>query len=586
MQGNHGNLDQLVEGLDIYKDVDTTKLQKDFKAFKELRKKIRQFVDVDQDNLAQMLNVDVKNLKENQEKNKEAISKQIANQQKLKEQIESIVGLPDDAAASAINLCIKEISSKSVIDDRLKLDKQFLKLSDEQVKLLEDFKHKKIFLQGSLNQLDHTKLEGCLNTMGLDGLEPIPYHIPDDSINSAEFLKGVKYNLGYLEEAHVVRVSQEFANKTGVELYNPYVVNVGDVAKSVPNIKGQITSLISAMINVSRREPAQLFISNNSHWITCSILPTGEGRFVIVGMDSMSSCSNMKEIAGRLVTIGTRLGLDVIAPEGKQFYNLSVEGQQHGGCCGFAAACNGFSLQKTYKDLNKEDGSFDLDGFKSALLSNVVYRSEGGKAIFYGNKKIDIALEEFVRKAGGRMLQKISQPVQNQESGLDQVLPVSQQQGVVTNEPNPVGQEELLKQCGVTELPAGTTVLQQTRLPENLQNVLDNRKKKNLFIKVLHRIADRELFSDLESLNHLDGKLNQVIEAAFPKDGSEPKVDISMWQRIVLFLYSIPLIKNLIEFIDRFIVSVDVVDVTRTVNNLKKSCTKLQENNLYNSLIG
>lgn len=572
MQDNHPNLAKLVEGLDIYKDVDTTKLQNDFKAFKELGKQVIQFVDVDQKNLQAMLDVNVEN--------QEAINKQITNQRKLKEQIERRVDFGDSAEASVIKLFIEEISSTSVIDARLKLDEKFPKLSPEQKELLTSFRDKKISFQDFLNQIDETKIQKSLNEMDLHGLEPQPYHIPDES-NSAQFLNGDIYNLSYLEEGQVVRISQEFANKHCRGLQNPYVVNVGPAAQSVASVKGQLTSLISAMIKISRGEPAQLFISDDSHWITCSIFPAGNGRFVIVGMDSMSSCSNMTEIVERLVTIGKKLQLDVIVPEEQQFYDLSVEGQQHGDCCGFAAACNGFSLQKTYRDLNgtllKGDGSFDLDGFRNALLKNIVYRSEGGKAIFYGNKKIDINLEEFVRNDGGRMLQKISHPVvKEQDVASHQVLPVAEKQQAGVTSPNKTDAVE----------PLVSPMLQQPVLPSNLQNILDNQKKKNLFIKVLHRVADRELFNDVESLNHLDGKLKQAISIAFPEDGSEPKVDISTWLRIVLFLYRIPLIKNLIEFIDRFIVTVDVVDVTRTVNNLKKYCTGIQENNLHNSLIG
>jgi len=422
--------------------------------------------------------------------------------------------------------------------------------------------------------------------------------------NPESLLNGREYNLKFLEDGHVIEMSKLFANKVQTDLNNPYVINVGQAATSAFEKSQQTKYLEGAMIKVKQGKAAQLFVSNNRHWTTCSLLPLPNNKFIIIGMDSEQQCDHIKtDIVPKLVDFGKKFGLEIERDGDKEFFNMSVMGQQQGACCGFASACNGFSLQKTYNELKlnnqnlmlKNGDSFDKDAFKNALLKNIVYRSdtitlEGNRSftgtVLYENKESSIPLKDFVKQFGGLALQNIaSNDAMKRHLGEDKV---EYKQGNRAYPADKKEIEDILKNKEL--LGENTTVINeeikieykgknyaisQDELQQinnvkfykgldkllnggTLDSLLSDNRKKGIFIKILKDAFagdknpyTKEFVNNSEKLknivyidNNIETKIKDVIKAASQE---ELNIEIGTWDAILLWLYHIPLLGRLVE---------------------------------------
>jgi hypothetical protein len=425
-------------------------------------------------------------------------------------------------------------------------------------------------------------------------------------------------------------MSHHFAEKVSTTLNNPYVVNAGAAANNKEAKAQQQKYIEAAIINVRRGEAAQLFVSNNGHWTTCSLLPLQNNKFVIIGMDSMGKCETIaNDIVPKLVDFGKKLGLGVEKDGEKNVFNMSVNGQQQGACCGFASACNGFSLQKTYNDLTKngsqlvKDGNFDKDAFKAVLLSNIVYRQDTIKqndgsdfsgSVLYGNKKSDLSLTNFVKQFGGLALQNIASKeamikhlgenkVEIKQDNLSYFVDKTKLATLVGQITNGAGtsdsqmtityfgknyhlSQDVLNQIKNVNFVKG---LGKVLNGEPLDIMLSNNRTKGIFIKILRdKFADdknpytKQFVEDRESLKniiHIDqeieAKIKAVIQSALPnnaKENLQPVVEISTWDAILLWLYNTPLLGRLVE-----LCGAEVVNCASMVDNLESTCNSWQQ---------
>ena len=432
---------------------------------------------------------------------------------------------------------------------------------------------------------------------------------------SESLLNGREYNLKFLEDGHVMGMSELFARRVDTTLNNPYVINAGAAATSENARSQQTKYLEAAMIKVKQGKAAQLFVSDNGHWTTCSLLPLGNNKFIIIGMDSMQRCSNIRDdIVPKLVDFGKKLGLGIEKDGKENFFDMSVAGQQQGFCCGFASACNGFSLQKTYNDFTDtssllvQDGNFNKDDFKDTLFSNIVYRRDEDRTVLYNNEQSNIPLKDFVKQFGGLALQKIaSNDSMKNHLGEKTVVYIKDTQTCTADQEIV---QRVLKDKKL--LDAKTTVnegeikiqydnklyaISQAELTEindvkyykgletllnggTLDSFLSDDRKKNIFIKILkdafageknpYTRSFAEDRKDLKNIVHIDseieGKIKAVIKAADNAQGL--KIEIDTWDAILLWLYHIPLLGRLVELFGAEVVKC-AVEVDKLENTSK-----------------
>lgn len=492
-----------------------------------------------------------------------------------------------------------------------------------------------IFSKIQLNLLKEKGLEIATKVAGLkfDELESESYPIPDVTnlvTNHTENLldNNRQYKLNFLEDGHVIKMSARFAEKVNTTLNNPYVVNAGAAASTQQAKAQQAKYLEAAMIKVKKGEAAQLFVSTNGHWTTCSLLPVGDNKFVIIGMDSMSSCSTIaNDIVPKLVNFSQKLGLEIEKDGGKNFFNMSVNGQQQDACYGFASACNGFSLQKTYNDLTQndgqlvKDGKFDKDAFKTALLPNIVYRQDTIKiegepeftgTVLYGNKKTDLSLPNFVKQFGGLGLQEIaSEDAMRKHLGenkctikqeqLEYPVDKTKLKNVLQGkEPLASGAQPGDDNIEITYSGKRYAIskdelyqIKDVKFVKGLEKVLNggpldvllsDDRKKAIFIKILKNkfdnnqnpytkqfVEDREILKNIIHIDQeIEDKIKEVIEVA--KGDQQPQVEIGTWDAILLWLYNIPLLGRLVE-----LCGAEVVNCASMIDKLENICSSWQK---------
>lgn len=427
-----------------------------------------------------------------------------------------------------------------------------------------------------------------------------------------------EYNEGLmLEEGHVIAITNKLLDKQNVPDTSVRFISVNPENEHHRMQFEEVKK--SALIEAAKGTPIALQISNGGHWITVCLLPVieadGVKKVKVVSMDSMGSCALSKDLMTDLKEKGKKIKLEV-----SDLHNMSVNDQQKSMCCGFATAVNGFSILKTFRDLDgklpiKEDGGFDEEGFKERLLPNVLYRSgeitvDGNKfsgTILYGNKPAPkLSTLDFVRQFGGMILQEVASPESSKEFLAKDELKKLKKLDVnqVTLEPQEtdfVADSSLIVKLldGRKTATEEDEILADYRRIKSggkfydlsadeyqkaidvkfwqgldaildkgpLDNLLNNEKTRRLFVKLLnqsfandknpHTKKFDKIAGELGKIIHIDEEIKGKINAVILEAQQEnPNVELSWVDAILLFLYNLPLLGRLVEMSGAEIVKV------------------------------
>ncbi len=223
-----------------------------------------------------------------------------------------------------------------------------------------------------------------------------------------------------LEDSHVLPMVQHLLTKelskekaNGVDVR---IINLVEARK-----EEKTSALINALLYVkTKQKPASLLVSNDSHWITVTVLPDihDPNGIILCSMDSLVGCGLASRISQEVTNICKKFELHIQEDaQNNKIHNLSVEGQQVGNCCGLAAVCNSTSMIKAWHDMKEtdngfqkdENGKLDIKKFKNDfLLKNVFYRQDNGKTILRDNEESNNDCKKFVQEFGGEVLQAIA----------------------------------------------------------------------------------------------------------------------------------------------------------------------------------
>ncbi len=412
-----------------------------------------------------------------------------------------------------------------------------------------------------------------------------------------------------LEEGHVIAITNKLLEKQGVIDSSVRFISVKPENKH--DSAAATSSKKEALIEAANGTPVSLQISDRGHWITVCLLPVIEEdgkikKVEVVSMDSMGSCKLGKDLVGSLKEMAAKIGLEI-----SDLHNMSVEGQQHGMCCGFATAVNGFAILKTYRDLAgklpvKDDGSFNPEEFTKSLLPNVLYRKEKGQTILYNNRPApELSMNGFVRQFGGLILQEVASKESAQEvlanvklerlkrldsnsfqeldfaadSKLlkevlhvqkavaeDSEVPKGQQRVKWNKEFYDVSQEDYQRMTDIDYWKGLDSILNGGPLDD----ILSNDRTRGLFIKILkdsfkngkdpHTSSFDRTSRELSRIVHIDDGVKDKINAVIAEAKSEnPNIDLSWFDAILLFLYNFPIIGRLVAWSNADIVRVAVL---------------------------